>query len=110
MRIPATREKSPMLQGVFVVPTRLRLPARAESRGFARPVKAVGRHLAGKPPCFSSGSEYPDDDANFEPCFTIRDRSVIQKTDPGPVQLVSSITVLYFVLSLANNKNNSAIY
>jgi DNA-binding transcriptional MerR regulator/effector-binding domain-containing protein len=41
-------------------------------RGFALLGKRVGRYIAGKPLCLYYDGEYREDDANFEPCFPIR--------------------------------------
>jgi DNA-binding transcriptional MerR regulator len=41
-------------------------------RGFAMLGKRIGRYIAGKPLCLYYDGEYRDDDANFEPCFPVR--------------------------------------
>ena len=40
--------------------------------GFSRLGKAIGRYICGKALCLYYDGEYREDDANFEPCFPIR--------------------------------------
>ncbi len=55
--------------------------------GFARLVKAVGRHICGKPMCLYYDGEYREDNADFEPCFPIRKEVAVEgltlRTLPG---------------------------
>ncbi len=41
-------------------------------QGFATLGKRLGRHIVGKPLCLFYDGEYREGDANFEPCFPIR--------------------------------------
>src|SRR5271157_2866421 len=45
---------------------------------FSSLARTMGRYIAGKPMCLYYDGEYRDDDANFEPCFPIR------QTDTAP--------------------------
>jgi DNA-binding transcriptional MerR regulator len=42
--------------------------------GFSRLGKAIGRYISGKALCLYYDGEYRDEDANFEPCFPIKQR------------------------------------
>jgi effector-binding domain-containing protein len=41
-------------------------------KGFAQLGKAIGRYLCGKPLCLYYDGEFREDDADFEPCFPVR--------------------------------------
>lgn len=60
------------IQPVLVAGVRMQGRYSDCGRGFSLLGKRVGRHIAGKPLCLYYDGEYREDDANFEPCFPIR--------------------------------------
>lgn len=63
-------EKS--LPPMIIAGVRMKGRYRDMGAGFAQLGKAVGRHIGGKAMCLYYDGEYREDDADFEPCFPVR--------------------------------------
>lgn len=62
---------------------------------FSKLAKKVGRYISGKPICLYYDGEYREDDAEFEPCFPLREPVELDQIDVKTLPEVRCITLTH---------------